>query len=124
MSLVSALFDTFALIFLGAISLTIAHQSETGRLPRSNQMGIRTTETKKSDRAWEQAHKKAAPLLRYTAYISFLCAAVSLLEGILTASVRLRVITFALTWALVIVFFAYSALTAHRVAKRINQSGG
>lgn len=86
MPIAAALIASMGLVILSALCLTISKTATSGTLHRNSAIGIRTSETKKSDAAWESGHREAAPILKVTGLIIIPLAAFLLVSSFLPTS--------------------------------------
>lgn len=84
--LVSALVAAFGLAVCAAALWRSTLAAADGSLARNGGVGIRTAATRRSDAAWQAAHRAAVPLAQRLAVACLVMAAVVLAVGILAGS--------------------------------------
>lgn len=119
---ISLIISAGGIAVLGFGSLLLWKTTVNGTNPRNGSFGIRTSETKKSDKAWDAGHCAVAPLLRAFGYVDIAIALLLVVMGLavpaLTPAVALTAICVA--YIVVVGGFLYCAARANAVAKKVN----
>ena len=119
MPIAATLIASMGLVILSALCLTISKTATSGTLHRNSAIGIRTSETKKSDAAWESGHREAAPILKVTGLIIIPLAAFLLISSFF-ADEFLPLATGALAYVITIGGSVWATAVAHKAAKEVN----
>ncbi|UWF03665.1 SdpI family protein [Corynebacterium diphtheriae bv. gravis] len=85
MPIAAALSASVGLILLSVLCLTLPKVAMSGNIQRNSAIGIRTKETKKSDSAWLEGHRKATPILQATGIITLGITAILLVSSFFQA---------------------------------------
>ncbi|MGO2783249.1 MAG: SdpI family protein [Corynebacterium variabile] len=121
MVLAPSLIAAVGILLLGYLVIDVAESSLKGKNPRNGSYGIRTRETKKSDVAWSEGHKKAAPILKSTGIVSIGIAAVLIVVAIFLNSYPIfAIIVGALGYIVILAGLIRAAIVANSAARRIN----
>lgn len=119
MPLIASIIAAFGLVIVGGVILSMNHAVQNTTLRRNDLVGIRTSQTMKSDRAWQVAHEAALTPMRITAYLSFACAALTVLIGAFAHSEVLIVVAMGLSYVAPLAALAWACRVAHRAAAAV-----
>ncbi|MBP3088042.1 SdpI family protein [Corynebacterium sp. sy017] len=121
MQIAAVFIAAVGLILLSTLCLSIPNTATSGKLYRNSIMGLRTTQTKKSDAAWLQGHKEAAPILKVTGMLVIALTAVLLISAFFVQDVPfVSLTTGAISYVLAIGGIIWAAVIADKAAKKVN----
>ncbi|AEX68790.1 SdpI family protein [Corynebacterium diphtheriae] len=125
MPIAAALSASVGLILLSVLCLTLPKVAMSGNIQRNSAIGIRTKETKKSDSAWLEGHRKATPILRATGIITLGITAILLVSSFFQAfPPLLPVVSGILAYGVLFAGFIAGAVVANKAAKNVNIQKG
>lgn len=122
MPIAAALSASVGLILLSVLCLTLPKVAMSGNIQRNSAIGIRTKETKKSDSAWLEGHRKATPILQATGIITLGITAILLVSSFFQAF--LPVVSGILAYGVLFAGFIAGAVVANKAAKNVNIQKG
>lgn len=122
MPIAAALSASVGLILLSVLCLTLPKVAMSGNIQRNSAIGIRTKETKKSDSAWLEGHRKATPILQATGIITLGITAILLVSSFFQAF--LPVVSGILAYGVLFAGFIAGAVVVNKAAKNVNIQKG
>lgn len=128
MPVVAALIASVGLVIVSIVCLTIPENAVAGKVPRNLAIGIRTTETKKSDEGWDAGHRAAASILKRMGIVALILSRALLLSSFFGGEMSVVAVTCGvLGYAVIIGGMCWAAVVANNAAKEINhqkETGG
>ncbi|MDN8624935.1 MULTISPECIES: SdpI family protein [Corynebacterium] len=121
MPVVAALIASVGLVIVSVLCLTLPGNAASGKVPRNSAIGIRTTETKKSDEGWNVGHRAAARILKRTGIVALILTAALLFSSFFRGEMSVVAVTCGvLGYVVVIGGLCWAAVVANNAAKEIN----
>lgn len=128
MPVVAALIASVGLVIVSVLCLTLPGKAVSGKVPRNSAIGIRTTETKKSDQGWDAGHRAAAPILKRTGVVALILTGALLFSSFFRGEMSVVAVTCGvLGYAMIIGGLCWAAVVSNNAAKEINhqkETGG
>lgn len=121
MLMMAALIASVGLVIVSILCLTIPENAVSGKVPRNSAIGIRTTETKKSDEGWNVGHRAAARILKRTGIVALILTGALLLSSFFGDAMSVVAVTCGvLGYVMIIGGLCWAAVVANNAAKEIN----